>query len=248
MLEFSSTGDGALPPLVLAHGLYGQGRNWNWHAKALSDIRRSIAVDMRNHGTSPWHPTHGYDDMAADLAALPEGPWDVLGHSMGGKAAMALALTHPAKVRRLIVADIAPVPYDHGQLDIVHAMQALDLSTITRRGQAAEALAEAGVDPSVAGFLTQSLDIGAKRWRLNLDVLEAEMPRILGFPRFDTPFDGPTLFLAGADSPYIRPEHRPEIKRLFPKARMAKIPGAGHWLHADKPAEVEAAIRAFLTA
>lgn len=248
MLNKIEIGDPSLPPLILAHGLYGQARNWTWHAKALSDIRRIIAVDMRNHGDSPWFDDHSYGAMGDDLAHVLEAPADLLGHSMGGKAAMVAALTNPSKIRRLIVADIAPVPYDHNQMDIINAMQALDLHPIARRSQAAQALIEAGIPRDVAGFLSQSLEPHENRWKFNLDVLGRAMPDILDFPHFDTPFEGPALFLAGADSAYVRREHRAEIKRLFPKARVAKIPDAGHWLHADQPEHVEAAIRAFLTA
>lgn len=203
---------------------------------------------MRNHGDSPWSDDHSYGAMGDDLASVVDGPTDLLGHSMGGKAAMVAALTHPDKVRRLIVADIAPVPYDHNQMKIVNAMKGLDLNAITRRSQAADALVQAGLPKDVAGFLSQSLEPHENRWKFNLDVLGRTMPDILDFPHLNQSFDGPTLFLAGADSPYIQPEHRAEIKRLFPKARVAKIPNASHWLHADQPAHVEAAIRAFLTA
>lgn len=248
MLNRITEGDPALPPLLIAHGLYGQARNWGTIARALGDARHVTSVDMRNHGDSPWYDSHSYTDMADDLAQVLDQPTDVLGHSMGGKAAMAMALRHPDRVNRLIVADIAPVPYDHAQLDILRAMQGLDLTQITRRAEAAQALVAAGVDKGVAGFLTQNLDIGGKRWAINLDVLAREMPTILGFPDFDAPFAGPALFLAGANSPYVQPDHRDAIKALFPRAHIARIPGAGHWLHADRPNMVEAAIRTFLTA
>lgn len=250
MLNMLTEGDPALPRLVIAHGLYGQARNWGTIARALSDIRHVISVDMRNHGESPWYDSHSYQDMAGDLAeVIGDAPCDVLGHSMGGKAAMALALMHPDRVRRLVVADIAPVAYDHDQLRHIRAMKALDLSTLTRRSAAAKAL---DTTPQVAGFLVQNLDLAAKRWMLNLDVLESEMPRILDFPRFDAPFTGPTLFLGGAESDYLQAgpgtAQRAEITRLFPAARIVGIPQAGHWLHAERPEAVAAAIRAFLTA
>ncbi|PIE11838.1 MAG: alpha/beta hydrolase [Rhodobacterales bacterium] len=245
MLNSITEGMPELPPLLIAHGLYGQARNWGQIARDLSDIRHSTLVDMRNHGDSPWFDTHGYEEMAEDLAGMIDGSSDVLGHSMGGKAAMTLALSHPEKVRRLIVADIAPVPYDHDQQSIMDAMRRLDLSQISRRTEAAKAL---NLTPDVAGFLSQSIDLKERAWKMNLDVLEAELPRILSFPTFHTPFDGPALFLAGAESDYVQPEHRAEIKRLFPKAHIARIPQTGHWLHAQRPDAVTAAIRAFLTA
>src|SRR6056297_37451 len=135
---------GDRPGLLIAHGLYGSARNWGVIAKRLSDTRKVIAADMRNHGASPWFETHSYEDMAADLAMVLDGldgPFDVLGHSMGGKAAMVLALTRPALVNRLIVADIAPVPYSHSQMKYIEAMKAVDPTTITRRSDAEPLLA-----------------------------------------------------------------------------------------------------------
>ena len=238
-------GPDTAPPLLIAHGLFGSARNWGVLAKRLSDRSRVVAVDMRNHGESPWHDSHSYADMAGDLAAIADG-WDVLGHSMGGKAAMVLALSAPEKVRRLIVGDIAPVTYGHSQMGPIEAMQRVDLSSVTSRADARAQLS--GLDPGVDDFLLQSLDMKDRRWRLNLDALAAEMPQIIGFPEIDGRFDGPALFLSGETSDYVRPEHRDRIKALFPNAVFARIPGAGHWLHAEKPRETEAAIRAFLDA
>jgi pimeloyl-ACP methyl ester carboxylesterase len=252
MLSFTEFGASrARPPLVIAHGLYGSGRNWSVIAKRLSDTRRVICPDMRNHGYSPFEPTQSYEDMADDLAGLMRNvgePVDLCGHSMGGKAAMVMALRHPNLLRRLIVADIAPVVYNHTQSHHIAAMRAVDLGAITRRSEAAEQLGAQGVEPALQSFFTQSLDVAGKCWRLNLDVLEAEMDKIIGFPDVSGSFDKPTLFLTGADSTYVRPEHRPLIKSLFPAARFAKLPKSGHWLHADRPREFEAAVRTYLDA
>jgi pimeloyl-ACP methyl ester carboxylesterase len=237
---------GDCPPLLIAHGLFGSARNWGVIAKRLAETRRVVAVDMRNHGDSPWDDLHDYPAMASDLAEVIDGRWDVLGHSMGGKAAMVLALTHPAKVNRLVVADIAPVAYGHTQAHLVDAMKRLDLSGISTRGDADRALAAEVGDAGVRAFLLQSLDVREKRWRLNLDVLGREMPKILSFPEVGGRFDGPVLFLSGANSTYVLPEHRDLIRALFPAARFAKIPDAGHWLHAEKPREFEAAVAAYL--
>ncbi|OWU85041.1 esterase [Oceanicola sp. 22II-s10i] len=237
------------PPLLIAHGLYGSARNWGVIAKRLSADRHVIAVDMRNHGDSPWFDTHGYRDMAGDLAEViaPHGRADVMGHSMGGKASMVLALTRPELVNRLIVADIAPVAYGHAQMQNIDAMRAVDLSTIERRSDADAQLAPTIDDPTLRTFFTQSLDLKEKRWRLNLDTLAREMEGIVGWPEdLDGAFDRPTLFLTGAESHYVKPEYRDRIKALFPKAIFLKIPGAGHWLHAEKPREFEAAVSAWL--
>ena len=241
------------PTLVIAHGLYGSGRNWGVIARRLADRREVVAVDMRNHGDSPRFPTQSYPDMAADLVEVIEplgAPVDLLGHSMGGKAAMQLALTRPDLIRRLVVADIAPVAYQHDQTRNAQAMASLDLSQITSRAEADAALSQHIDDPALRAFFLQSLDLRHKppHWKLNLPVLEAEMPKIVGWPGTDGTFDQPALFLTGAESHYVRPEHREEIRRLFPKARFAKIPGAGHWLHAEKPREFEETVRVFLEA
>lgn len=238
------------PPLMIVHGLYGSARNWGVIAKRLSDERQVIAVDQRNHGQSPWTDSHTYEDMADDLAkvAANHAPMDVLGHSMGGKAAMLMALQHPQLVRRLIVADIAPVSYGHDQSQYIAAMKAVDLSRVEKRSDAVAQLAETVPDTTLQSFFTQSLDIPNKSWRLNLDVLGRDMAHILAFPEASGAFPGPTLFLSGAESNYVLPEYRTQIRALFPRARFAKIPGAGHWLHAEKPREFEAATRAFLNA
>ena len=253
MLAFSEYGrDGTAPPLVIVHGLFGSGRNWGVIAKRMSDRGRVVTPDMRNHGDSPRHDSQGYPDMAADLAALIDtlpGPVDVCGHSMGGKAAMMLALTRPALIRRLVVADIAPVAYAHSQSGNIEAMRAVDLARVTRRSEAADQLGAAGIAPDLQSFFTQSLDVPNRRWRLNLDTLAAEMDKIVGWPAdVEGRFEGPTLFLSGGASDYVRREHRDTIKHHFPAARFAKLPDAGHWLHAEKPREFEATLRAFLDA
>jgi len=130
---------------------------------------------------------------------------------------------------------------------MIDAMRAVDLSLVERRGDADAQLAPRVSEAGVRAFLLQSLDVGARRWRLNLDALSANMAAILGWPDLDGRYDGPALFLSGAASDYVLPEHRPAIKALFPNAKFAKIPGAGHWLHAEKPKEFEAALRAFLS-
>ncbi|WP_306116122.1 MULTISPECIES: alpha/beta fold hydrolase [unclassified Roseovarius] len=237
------------PGLLIAHGLYGSGRNWGVIAKRLSDTRQVVAVDMRNHGQSDWTDTHSYEELAQDLAEVIdhlEGPFDVMGHSMGGKAAMVLALRQPALVNRLIVADIAPVTYTHTQMPFIDAMKSVDLERIEKRSDATEQLEPHVDDPQLISFFLQSLDVKNRRWILNLDTLAREMPGIMSFPDMTSRFDGPTLFLSGALSDYVQSDHRPGIKRLFPKAQFAKIPGAEHWLHAQKPREFEAAIRAWL--
>ena len=247
--------DSSETPLLIVHGLYGSARNWNVIAKRLSATRPVISVDMRNHGDSPRFDSHSYPDMAADLAEViaveAGGRAHVMGHSMGGKAAMVLALAQPEHVASLCIADIAPVAYGHSQIQFARAMMAMDLSGLTARSAADARLALGVEDAGIRAFLLQSLDLKANppHWKLNLPVLAAEMEKILSWPEqpAGTAFSGPTLFLSGGVSDYVQKEHRPAIRTLFPSARFATLPGAGHWLHAEKPREFEAALAAWLT-
>jgi len=242
----------AAAPLVIAHGLFGSARNWSAIAKRLALRRRVVVVDMRNHGDSPRSPVHGYAAMAEDLAetiAGAGGRADLMGHSMGGKASMMLALTEPARVNRLIVADMAPVAYGHSQIGYVRAMQALDLAGITRRSEADAQLAGAVPERELRAFFLQSLalEAGAASWKLNLEALGAQMPEIMGFPAISATFPGPALFLTGARSEYVKPAHWARIRALFPAAEPAALAGAGHWLHADAPEAFIQAVDGFLT-
>ncbi len=238
----------ALPLLLIAHGLFGSARNWGAIARRMADTRLVLAVDMRNHGESGWYPGHSYGEMADDLAEViaPHGQADVLGHSMGGKAAMHLALSQGGLINRLVIADIAPVAYGHSLNHLIAAMRALDIAGLDSRAEADRRLAPAISDPALRAFLLQSLDLKAARWWLNLDILAQTMQATTGWPGTQGSFDGPTLFLTGALSDHVRPEHWPEIRGRFPNASHAEIAGAGHWLHAEKPREFEAALRAFL--
>jgi esterase len=241
------------PPLLIVHGLFGSARNWGVIARHLATTRDVITVDLRNHGHSPRAATQSYADMAGDLAAViaaEGGPIDVLGHSMGGKAAMLLALTRSDLVRRLVVADIAPVAYAHDNTRHIDAMQALVLDGLTTRSEADRRLAQHVEDPALRAFFLQSLDLKATPpvWRLNLPVLADQMPLIVGWPEVSGVFSGPALFLSGGRSQYVLPEHRAPIRGLFPKARFARLPEAGHWLHADAPRAFEETVAVFLTA
>ena len=250
MLNYFTHGAESSPPIMIIHGLYGSGRNWGVIAKRLSDKFFVITIDLRNHGESPWFSSHNYHDMADDLVevvtSLNIKP-NIIGHSMGGKAAMVLALKNPDLVERLLIADIAPVTYEHDQSKFIEAMQKIDLSKVERRSDAIMALSKYVEDKSLQNFFTQSLDLKTKSWKLNLDILSSEMHEILGFPKIDGKFSGHTLFFRGEKSEYIRAEHREIINSLFIKARFATLKDAGHWLHAEKPREFENVSRLFFT-
>ena len=205
-------------------------------------------LDARNHGTSPWAATMTYPEMAGDVAAYIEARGltgaEILGHSMGGKTAMTLALTRPELVRRLIVVDIAPVPYRRGAqepyADYVSAMRALDLSGLRRRADADAALAGAIPDPTLRAFLVQNLEVveGGYRWRMNIDAIEANLESLTGFPVYQSHYDGPTTVIAGELSNYVKPRDEDAIRARLPSARIVVIDGAGHWPHADQPARL----------
>ena len=247
--EFGESGD--QPALLVAHGLFGAGRNWRGLARNLAKDRRVVTVDMRNHGESFRHASNTYSDMAQDLVRVIEelgAPCDVLGHSMGGKAAMVLALRHSEQVNRLIVADIAPVPYEHSQISNIEVMKSIPIEKLTRRSEADEMMAERIAEPGVRAFLLQSLILSpdGNRWALNLDALEASMADIVGFPEVEGRFGRPALFLRGGNSTYVRDVHRPQIESLFPNARVESLAAAGHWLHADDPRGFLASVSRFL--
>lgn len=236
-------------PLLIVHGLYGSARNWGVISKRLSDEREIFAIDQRNHGDSQWCETQSYFDMAGDLQEFLEhfGSMAVLGHSMGGKAAMVLSILKPSLVEKLVIADIAPVSYFHDNTQYIRAMKNVQLDKLATRTDAIIQLAESVPKPELRSFFAQSIDLKNKRWKLNLDVLESEMEKIISFPQLSGKFEKVSLFLSGALSNYLQITHRPTIKKLFPKAKFAKIPNAGHWLHAEKPREFEAAVRTFLS-
>jgi pimeloyl-ACP methyl ester carboxylesterase len=253
MLKTTETGpESDLPPVLLAHGLFGSGKNLGGLARRLAATRRVISVDMRNHGDSPHDPDHSYAALAGDLAELiaaQGGRADVLGHSMGGKAAMMLALTRPELVRRLVVLDIAPYAYGHSQSALIDAMETVQMDGLRLRSEAEAQLALQVPEPGVRAFLLQSLDLKSEppRWKLNLPALRDQMPLVVGWPGAPAGgFTGPALFLTGAESGYCREPQIEAIRDVFPQAQIRIMAGAGHWLHADRPTEVAEIVADFL--
>lgn len=252
--------------VVFCHGLFGQGRNWTQIAKALADEHRTLLVDLPHHGRSPWRPTFDYvamaDEVADLLASLGDGPSALVGHSMGGKVAMLVALRHPELVERLCVVDMSPVGYHRTDVfeGFVAAMRGLDLDTLTTRQEADERLSAAVPDPTVRGFLLQNLRRDTTgggagggqswRWQMNLDVLGDSLPALASWPEDElagvAPYDGPVLWVAGADSDYVKPEYDAAMSRWFPRKRLVTIKGAGHWVHSEQPDVFVDVVRRFL--
>lgn len=250
-LAYSEFGEG--PPLVILHGLFGSGRNWQGVARRLVGYR-TVVADARNHGTSPWADAMDYATMADDVFELIDALGldrpVVLGHSMGGKTAMTAALMRPESIGALIVADIAPAPYVHSHLSLVRTMQAIDLTQVHRRADADAALADAAPEPAMREFLLQNMvfEDGRARWRINLDAIAANMGALIGWtlPNGVRVYDGPSLFVHGGKSSYVTAAHHDGIRRLFPAASIVTIDGAGHWIHADRPGEFLACVESFL--
>lgn len=243
ILHAISAGEGK--PLILLHGLFGAAKNLGVLARGLSDRFRVVSLDLRNHGDSPHGLPMDFSALAADVAetcaSLGIERADIAGHSLGGKTAMALALTRPALVDRLAVMDIAPVQYHHGYDDYLVAMRALPLDAGLTRQAADAALAKVVEAAPMRAFLLNNLVLGdTPHWRVGLAEIADGMPDMLAWRDLPgtTPFTGPTLFLRGADSDYVQPQAEPEIRRLFPNAEIRAVEGASHWLHADKPQQV----------
>lgn len=230
--------------VAFCHGLFGQGKNWTQIGKALSDRHRVTLVDMPDHGQSPWTDRLDYDEMADAVAGVIDDPAALVGHSMGGKAAMLAALRHPEQVERLVVVDVSPVEYRSADefRGFIDAMLAIDLDAIGSRGEADAALAEAVPNPGVRGFLLQSLrrEGDGWRWLPNLEMLRRDLSVLRGFPGagedYDGPvYEGPVLWIGGADSGYVRDEFAPAMEARFPRVRRVTIKGAGHWVHSEQP-------------
>lgn len=240
-------------PVVLLHGLFGSSTNWHSIARRLAESRRVLVPDLRNHGRSARCEPMTYATMAEDLTALLESQGleqaALVGHSMGGKAAMWLALTKPEQVQALVVADMAPVAYGHRLDGVIAALDTLDLAGLGSREEADAQLAAHLDNPGLRGYLLQNLvkEGGAWHWRIDLPVLSAYMDELLGFPdATGRQFPGPVLFVYGTESDYVTGKQLPAIRKLFPLARLRAIPNAGHWVYSDQPDSFLRALKGFL--
>ncbi|MBV6632433.1 MAG: alpha/beta fold hydrolase [Alphaproteobacteria bacterium] len=236
------TGDG--PPLVILHGLFGQAKNWGGLTKRLGQQFTVHALDLRSHGASEAASPMTYPAMAVDLLAYIDGndldQPAVIGHSMGGKVSMCAALTQPSKIGKLLVADIAPVSYDHRFDVFFEALRAIDLENLKGRQAADQVLTDYIAEKPVRDFLLSNLSRntdGGWFWDIDLPSIEADIDAITGWPEGVTgPFEGQTLFLNGGASDYVTDDMHPAISALFPKASFATMDGVGHWVHAEAPA------------
>lgn len=230
-------------PIIILHGLFGSSRNWHPVARSLSETSSVYALDLRNHGKSPHSDSMTYPAMADDIAEfmachhISEARF--IAHSMGGKAAMWLALTQPQRVQKLVVVDIAPVNYRHNFSTVLNAFDAVPLERISSRKEADQYLAQYLSEPDLRQFLLQNLQLknGHYQWRLNLEVIKKAIKNITGFPDTEniTPFEKRVLFVGGGQSDYLSRDYHAQTRQLFPLASFSMIKQAGHWLHAEQP-------------
>ena len=240
-LHFSRMGNGR--PLIILHGLFGSGKNWQSHARQFADHFQIFTVDLRNHGESFHADEMNYTLMAEDVARLlyrlELSDCNILGHSMGGKVAMVLAQQNPDLVERLIVADIAPVAYFHHYDDLINPILGLELESLASRAQADQLLKQNIPEDQLRAFLLQNLvrESTGWRWRVNWKVIQSDMEWLTGY--VDTPQEWlvnvPTLFIRGENSDYIGDAEIEVIKHHFGNYLIETIEAAGHWLHAEKP-------------
>ena len=238
-LAFEELGSPDNAPLIILHGFFASSRNWRQVAEKLAAKFHVYVLDMRNHGASPHHPVMDYPSMAADLLQFMDARGlttaSLLGHSMGGKVAMWFALNHPERMDKLIVADIAPISYQHCFNNLIQALKALPLPEISNRKQAELLLASAIPEIGYRQFLLQNLVMkdGAYCWRVDLDIFYWTAPNIIAFPDVGqlAPFTGKVLFLVGGDSNYVKADY---VSVLFPNASLSVIANAGHWLHVQQ--------------
>jgi pimeloyl-ACP methyl ester carboxylesterase len=250
-LNFKEFGQG--DPIIILHGLFGTLDNWQTVAKQLAEDHTVYIIDQRNHGRSPHSDTHDYPSIAEDLHQFMEAHWiykaHIIGHSMGGKTAMQLAVDFPDMVDKLVVVDISPKAYPGNHHEIFDALLSLDLKNIDGRKEADEHLSKTIDDPGVRLFLMKNLTRdkeGGYRLKMNLPVLHKHYGDILATVESSSPYEGDTLFIRGGKSKHIVDGDELLIKELFPNARIETIKNAGHWVHADAPDELLGLVKSFI--
>ncbi|MEA5114066.1 MAG: alpha/beta fold hydrolase [Geobacteraceae bacterium] len=250
-LNYESRGSGH--PLIILHGLFGSLDNWRTMSRKLSDRYRVITVDLRNHGGSPHSAEFSCALMAEDIMEFMHshsiGSAHLLGHSMGGKVAMQLAVQQPEHVNKLVVVDIAPRAYLPAHEGIFRALSSIRLDRFTSRNEVRPEIEKGIGDRSVSEFLLKNLvmtETGKLQWKMNLAALRENYHEIISAPGWEGVFDKPAMFLRGGNSDYIRTEDHGVIKKHFPRAGIVTVPGAGHWVHAEAPDLFEKLVRDFL--
>jgi esterase len=245
------TGEGTA--VVLLHGLFGAGANLGALARALQAAFTVYSVDLPSHGRSGWLATPSLPTMADSvqhwMASEGLSAAHFVGHSLGGKVAMQLALQSPSRVASLIVADIAPVRYSPSHEPVFAALEAVVASPCNSREEAATRMAVHLAEDSVIQFLLSSLQRDARgvyHWRFDLSGLRSNYPALLDAPQGGRTYGGPVLFIKGGASDYIAEQHRPAIQALFPTATVKVMPDCGHWLHAEKPQLFNGIVERFL--
>jgi pimeloyl-ACP methyl ester carboxylesterase len=239
---------------VVLHGLFGSGKNWRSFAGSLEDDFQVWTLDARNHGDSPHADSMSYQQMAEDVARFfAENELKnviLLGHSMGGKTAMQLALQFPDRIAALIVVDIAPVCYDHlhKQLKLIEAMQELNLAAEMSRSEIEKKLAVKIPEKRLLSFLMTNLNRqnGQFQWRIGLEQIAAGMPELLNYPELKSVFKGPVQFIGGENSAYLKFEYHALIRKYFPESRITMLENCGHWLHVEQPAAFQKTVNEFL--
>jgi pimeloyl-ACP methyl ester carboxylesterase len=239
--------------LTILHGLFGSSDNWRSIAKALGQRYRVTLVDLRNHGKSPHSEVWDLPSMANDVAELINQKNEktiLIGHSMGGKVAMELALSQPIHLNGLVVLDVAPKNYnmrERFQL-IVDALISLPLNANKDLASADSHLAQTITEPSMRSFLLKNLTFqdGVYKWKMNLNIIAQNLEKIGQAPVAQHSYEGPTLFLHGGKSDYLLPSDHLGILRLFPNAKIETIPEAGHWLHVDQTQAFSHHLNSFL--
>jgi esterase len=239
--------------VVLLHGLFGAGNNLGALSRFLRDRYRVYSLDLPNHGRSAWLDRAGPTAMADAVSAWMDSQGlagiSLVGHSLGGKVAMELALSHHQRVTGLVVADIAPVAYPPGHDAVFAALDAVLAAGCRSREEAAALMASHLEEPDVIQFLLMSLqrgDGGYYRWRFNLEGIKRAYELVRDAPAAGRHYPGPTLFIKGGDSDYILPAHREQVMSLFPVASVKVMPGCGHWLHAQQPVQFNGIVGRFL--
>lgn len=254
LLNYKQLGSGE--NLVLIHGLFGSLENLNMVAKPLSESYCVTSIDVRNHGDSFHKSSMDYPSLAQDVIDLLD-HLDIescllLGHSMGGKIAIQVALEHPSRINKLIVADIAPVNYPPHHTTIIAGLKAIDFSKVTKRKDADSQLSEYVDDMGIRQFLLRNLAVntqGEFSFKCHLDNISTAYPDIMKaieLPENKAPYSGKTLFIKGGKSDYILADHREAITALLPNSQAKVIQGAGHWLHAEKTIAFNKIVQEFI--